>query len=72
MGGLSSSSPPVVRLAVIEGDVYVERVPGYWVKVAAYKDYSECNLDVKVYLIQNALVHGDDFEYTPTSDQILA
>ncbi len=59
------------RLADIDGVVYAERVPGFWVEVLGQEGFAACSTDTKVFLVQSALKDRPDFEWSPTPEQLL-
>lgn len=61
----------LIRLALISGDVYAERVPGFWVRVEAYEGFNLASHETKIFLIQHALAHNEDFEWEIRADQVI-
>lgn len=61
----------MIRLAKIGADVCAERVPGFWVRVAEYEEFSSCQSEVKIFLVQHALTHNPDFEWEIRLDDLL-
>ena len=59
------------RLAVIEGMVYAERVPNFWVEIGGRDHFLAGSTSDKVYAVQMALAKNADFEFLHSQDQIL-
>ncbi len=59
------------RLAVIDGIVYVERVPNFWVEIGGRDNFLAGSTSDRVFAIQMALAKNADFEFIPSQDQIL-
>jgi len=63
---------PMIRIAAKEGKVYAERVPGYWVVVTdSVENFKACNLETKVFLIQQAITTGIDVPLEVIEEDIL-
>lgn len=55
----------VPHVRIWKGDVYVERVPNYWVLVCSTKEYSESSEEDRKYLLSKALKTHLDFVLPP-------